>query len=825
MIKLEHVKKYFNKRKSNEIRAINDTSIVLPDKGLVTFLGNSGCGKTTLLNAIGGLDDVDSGLIEIDDQVMPKKASGTRDEIRNINIGYIFQNYNLIEDATVFANVALALRMTGFTGKEAIEERVMYILDRVGIARYRNRPVNMLSGGERQRVGIARAIVKNPGIIIADEPTGNLDSTNTIEIMNIIKAISRSKLVILVTHERKIAEFYADRIIEIVDGRIVEDRENSHAGSLDYRVDNRIYLKDMVGREYQVPGEESTINLFTDSAEALPPIKIVIRNNHIYIDTDGRLEMGQGEVEMIDGHYEGLSREVMDRYEFDYEKVYKGTDEKYNKAGSQRGVPAKPKYRTIYGPGTSLKRGFQKVARYSNLKKILLLGFLFASMFVIYAVSSVAGAKEIRDEDFITSNRDYLRANAGILNKNIYDRYADDPSVDYVIPGSGEVSFAMPLDDYIQSVTETELFTGVVSDVTKLEEGAIIAGGLPQAATEIVLDSAIVNRELLSSPMVKEIGIESPEDLIGRSIYVSHHIPALEIVGISHTNQPCVYVQREMITPLALYNMGMYVSESVNTPYISVEGEINPITTVDKYSEIYLVSGTMPVNDYEILLPEAMMEIKQVGETMDQRLNGNELVVTGFYHDQRGGMAYYATPNTALLSRLKNFEVLTIAPKNKREALADLQDGKIDVVDIYQQEKEDFESRRQQSIIRIEITAAVIILISLIEIYLILRASFLSRIKEVGVLRAVGLKRGDIYRMFSGEVLAITILTAVPGMLGMAYLLSILSRFMSSYKMTPGIFLLSFAIVLCFNLLGGLLPVYGTLKKTPAEILARNDVA
>ena len=136
--------------------------------------------------------------------------------------------------------------MMGIKDKKEIEERVMYILKRVGIDKYKNRPAKMLSGGERQRVGIARAIVKNPKIIIADEPTGNLDSKNTIEIMNIIKAISREKLVILVTHEREIAEFYASRIIEIVDGRIVSDKENAHDDELDYRLENKIYLQDSV---------------------------------------------------------------------------------------------------------------------------------------------------------------------------------------------------------------------------------------------------------------------------------------------------------------------------------------------------------------------------------------------------------------------------------------------------------------------------------------------------------------------------------------------------------------------------------------------------
>ena len=120
-----------------------------------------------------------------------------------------------------------------------------YVLEKVGMYRYRNRYADMLSGGERQRVGIARAIVKNPSIVIADEPTGNLDSRNTLEVMNIIKSISEERLVILVTHEEKLADFYADRIIRIRDGKIDSDERKRHERGLDYRVENKIYLKDI----------------------------------------------------------------------------------------------------------------------------------------------------------------------------------------------------------------------------------------------------------------------------------------------------------------------------------------------------------------------------------------------------------------------------------------------------------------------------------------------------------------------------------------------------------------------------------------------------
>ena len=190
MITLENVNKYFNKGKRNSIHVINNTSLTLEDNGLVALLGPSGCGKTTLLNAIGGLDKVNKGKIFINGSKITKRFTHKSDKIRNLNIGYIFQDYHLIDKMTVFDNIALSLKINGIKDKEEIKKRVNYVLEKVGMYRYRNRYASMLSGGERQRVGIARAIVKNPSIIIADEPTGNLDSKNSIAIMNIIKAIS-----------------------------------------------------------------------------------------------------------------------------------------------------------------------------------------------------------------------------------------------------------------------------------------------------------------------------------------------------------------------------------------------------------------------------------------------------------------------------------------------------------------------------------------------------------------------------------------------------------------------------------------------------------
>lgn len=217
MISLKNVNKYFNRHTKNEIHIINDTSLEFENTGIVAILGESGSGKTTLLNAIGGLDKVNSGEIYINGEKITNRSAYKVDKIRNLNIGYIFQDYKLLDNLTVYENVEIALKMIGIKDKEEIKKRVNYVLECVKMYRYRNRPAKMLSGGERQRVAIARAIVKNPNIVIADEPTGNLDSKNSIEIMDIIKAISKERLVVIVTHETELAKSYASRIIEIQD--------------------------------------------------------------------------------------------------------------------------------------------------------------------------------------------------------------------------------------------------------------------------------------------------------------------------------------------------------------------------------------------------------------------------------------------------------------------------------------------------------------------------------------------------------------------------------------------------------------------------------
>ena len=310
MIKLRGVNKYFNKGKKNQIHVINDTTINLGTSGLVALLGPSGSGKTTLLNTIGGLDRVNTGDIFVDGQKITGRGASKVDQIRNLNIGYIFQDYKLVDNMTVYENVAMVLKMIGIKDPEEIKKRITYILETLNIYRYRNRLAGMLSGGERQRVGIARAIAKNPKIIIADEPTGNLDSANTIEIMNIIKAISRDRLVVLVTHEVELAKFYASRIIELKDGKIEKDYENITDDSLNYRLDHKFYLKDFDTIE-SVTSDAINVNFYGGAEDKLD-IDVVLKNGNIYIKTKNnqRVEVidDHSIIEFVDDHFKEIDK-------------------------------------------------------------------------------------------------------------------------------------------------------------------------------------------------------------------------------------------------------------------------------------------------------------------------------------------------------------------------------------------------------------------------------------------------------------------------------------------------------------------------------------
>ena len=219
MLEIKKLSKCYLKKEFKE-KALNNINLSFNKNEFVFILGPSGAGKSTLLNIIAGLDRKYDGKVIVNNMDLSKLKSNDMDYYRNNYIGFIFQNYNLINEFTVYENVYLAISLTNRNNKK---DKVISTLEKVGLKDKVNSYPNELSGGQKQRVAIARALVNDPSIILADEPTGALDSFMSTEIMNLIKNISKNKLVIIVSHNENLASKYANRTIKMFDGKIISD--------------------------------------------------------------------------------------------------------------------------------------------------------------------------------------------------------------------------------------------------------------------------------------------------------------------------------------------------------------------------------------------------------------------------------------------------------------------------------------------------------------------------------------------------------------------------------------------------------------------------
>ena len=223
MLKLKNIKKTYISG-DEKVEALKGINIEFRESEFVSILGQSGCGKTTLLNIIGGLDRYTSGDLIINGKSTKDFKDRDWDAYRNYSVGFVFQSYNLIGHQTVLSNVELALTISGVSRKER-KQRAIKALEKVGLKEQIHKKPNQLSGGQMQRVAIARALVNNPDIILADEPTGALDTKTSVQVMEILKKISKDKLIIMVTHNPELAEKYSSRIIKILDGKITDDSD------------------------------------------------------------------------------------------------------------------------------------------------------------------------------------------------------------------------------------------------------------------------------------------------------------------------------------------------------------------------------------------------------------------------------------------------------------------------------------------------------------------------------------------------------------------------------------------------------------------------
>ncbi len=414
MLSVRNLRKVYKSKKAEEVVALDGVSIDFPETGFVFLLGKSGSGKSTLLNAIGGLDKFDDGEIIIKGKSSKDFSQADFDSYRNTFIGFIFQEYNILENFSVAKNLALALELQG---KKADNEEVMRLLNQVEMGSYAKRKPNELSGGQKQRVAIARALIKNPEIIMADEPTGALDSNTGKQVMDTLKELSKTKLVIVVSHDREFAELYGDRIIELKDGKILQDVTKKEIVAEETNAGIKIIDDDIV---YIKKGQEL-------SAEELKNIASIItrksKENDAFISFNGKAneKLKEGAKINDDGNKEkflNTEKEDVNLKQYD--------------PNSLKLIKSKLKFSDSLKMGaSSLKNKVGKL-----IFTILLSFFAFTCFGIIDALSQWNRASSVYDAMQITGQKNIIMVKEKFIDYGSYSstntKMASDEDLEYL---------------------------------------------------------------------------------------------------------------------------------------------------------------------------------------------------------------------------------------------------------------------------------------------------------------------------------------------------------------------------------------------------------
>lgn len=522
MIKVTSLNKYYSKGKSNQIHVINNTTLNLPDTGFVTFLGQSGSGKTTLLNTIGGLDKA-TGKIEYGDTTITNYNVKKIDKYRSEHIGYVFQTYNLLKSLSVAENIKISLELIGITDKEEIEKRITFSLQAVNMLKFRRRTANALSGGQQQRVSIARALAKNANIIIADEPTGNLDSENGIEVMNILKTLSRDRLVLLVTHDQGFAEFYSDRIIEISDGSVIGDNLNSDMdNTINTKSEREIYLGDLEKENKNLNNYK--VEYYSANDVNVPDLnlKFIYNKGNIYIEGDKPIKLvGKNEdIKLLPGKYKGFEKADADEFSFDMSNF------------------SKPKNKLINWSvfGSNLKTAFFDFFRVKKGRKFLnfcliLLGIVEGIMVISYGLSSNYDDKNLSyiDNGYSikmpdsAANNNKLNLSDAVLNNDI-DDVLNLTTTSISLKTEGFTMNYGGWSNYdtsdFESYDEPNYNSGLVQvsnynlPVSLLNNKSLVLGTYPKNNFETLIDVSLID----SINSTRETNIIDKEAFIGKKI-------------------------------------------------------------------------------------------------------------------------------------------------------------------------------------------------------------------------------------------------------------------------------------------------------------------
>lgn len=810
MIKVNNLNKYYNKGRKNEQHVLNNINLEFGNTGLVCILGESGSGKTTLLNTIGGLDDFADGTLQVNDTILKSYKQKLIEPVRNDNFGYIFQNYYLLKDYSVNYNVKIALNRYNLSEKEK-DERTKYILDMLGIGKYKNKPVSKLSGGQQQRVSIARALVKAPDIILADEPTGNLDEENTIRTMAILKKISKECLVLLVTHEKKIANFFGDRIIEIRDGKVIHDKKNT-SSSYERSDDSNIYLKefelDSIGAGY------SKFNIYYKKEEAPPAINMnmVWKDGKLYIQNmmeyDIIFEGEENGVKILDTERPALEMEEIENLSYDLTKL-----------------PAKG----------NAQLPFHEIWRIA-MSNIHLMGkkqvFITIILIAAAVMLSITTAKftnmvSINKEKIVSTDSHYVKANFNnisvfnhedqlqvleftwkYLDNDIYGNTFFSPNSTLYIMGNGFKQ--------IKSLRQPINNISYVSS-KHLKESSLIYGTMPKKRNEAVIDLQVI-KNLMASKGVVSSNYKTPEDFIGAILKTYKYSLKLIITGISNNREPSLYCSQNVLLefPQKSYK-------------IASLGELKAEDSVN-YSNIKLA-------DNEILIREGLYNSLKLGKNKEYTFGDDSVHIyniVGTFPDEIG-TDYVLSDRGCLNIRdimiyeYKTCMVYTDNTKTTIDGLKGIKDPDMGVFKINltipnKEEIKAYQKANKGDTKASSLITIVIVTISVIIVYFTIKSNAISRSEELIVYSLLGISKRSILKSYIIEIASLTSYTSLPAVIVTSGIIKFIGSIPSlgiNMLFSWWSVLILLASIYIVHTIISIMPVYRILSRPPATLAVK----
>ena len=348
--------------------------------------------------------------------------------------------------------------------------------------------------------------------------------------------------------------------------------------------------------------------------------------------------------------------------------------------------------------------------------------------------------------------------------------------------------------------------------VSSKYSGKIAYGRVPKSTYEIAVDKLVIDNAL-ESEECKMMGLKKYEDFLNRELKLEN-VGTFVLVGITDNESPSIYMD-ESIFMSAIYQSA---NSFPTNDYLLLDYNLQNIT---------LKEGRLPINDYEIIVNIANKYTMPLEQKTDYKIGEEKLKVVGYYDADYKENIFLVNTNTLKYKNILNTQSMLIYSDNIDKSVKYLNEKGYNAIDTYTTSREKYEKNRKEEVTGSLIVAGILLLISFIEIFLMIRASFLSRVKETGIYRAIGVKKKDIYKMFLGETIAITTLASMPGFILMSLLLKEITKIKyieSSYAFNANVILISLIIIYGFNIIVSMIPIYNTIRKTPAQILSRNDI-